>query len=602
MIHVVSNSEPLAVLDTSKLRMNLVELRKYQVSIAYNSTLASTMVVLPTGLGKTLIANYTMSHILCTKGPKILFLAPTRPLVVQHFNDFKEIFKDEVKILMLTGAVRGKRRSKVINSDYDVLISTPQIIQRMIEDDDMDMKDFSLVVFDEAHHGTGKYAYTYIAGRYLIDAGDKALTMGITASPDYELEDIVEICDNLGFQNVEIRGEWDIDVRPYVHKRTIKRIDVVPFPELNSIHKHLLVIMKDLVDRLHAMGLAVTRVSKLTKTEILNINKKIDDMLNNGMGRSEAWLYEAKAVVSAMLTLSVALEYARNQGLPPLYKYLQDIINKKDEKRSYRIIATHPALDTALSDIERLMSTGMASHPKIIELQRLLRNEYHRLGEDMRIIIFTNYRETCDMVYNAIKHQENIKPVRFFGQASKGGKRGMTQRMQREAIEAFESGEYNVMVATQVGEEGIDIPETDIVIFYEPVPSGIRAIQRRGRTARKKEGRVYIFVTKGAEDEKFYWSAIKKERNMKVAIDRIKKELKKANIHYGVPKNISVELQDGKLYIYPPNRPTLSTILGGGTMSSPKIGGNSTNGFDTSKTTKKQPTLFDFDMVDQKKT
>ncbi len=73
-----------------------------------------------------------------------------------------------------------------------------------------------------------------------------------------------------------------------------------------------------------------------------------------------------------------------------------------------------------------------------------------------------------------------------------------------EILDAFRAGEYNVLIATSVAEEGLDIPSTDLVIFYEPVPSEIRSIQRRGRTGRNAVGRVVVLMSKGTRDEGAY--------------------------------------------------------------------------------------------------
>ena len=78
--------------------------------------------------------------------------------------------------------------------------------------------------------------------------------------------------------------------------------------------------------------------------------------------------------------------------------------------------------------------------------------------------------------------KEGIKSAKFFGQATKDGQKGLSQKKQKEIIKSFKKGEYDVLISTSVAEEGIDIPAVDLVILYEPVPSEVRMIQRRGRT------------------------------------------------------------------------------------------------------------------------
>jgi Fanconi anemia group M protein len=111
--------------------------------------------------------------------------------------------------------------------------------------------------------------------------------------------------------------------------------------------------------------------------------------------------------------------------------------------------------------------------------------------------------------------------VKFIGQATKEEDKGLKQKEQVEIIQQFKDGVYNVLVATSVAEEGLDIPATDLVLFYEPIPSAIRSIQRKGRTARKKVGKVIVLIAKGTKDEGYYWLSRTKERQMRRRISEL---------------------------------------------------------------------------------
>ncbi len=101
----------------------------------------------------------------------------------------------------------------------------------------------------------------------------------------------------------------------------------------------------------------------------------------------------------------------------------------------------------------------------------------------------------------------------------------MNQEQQRLALEKLRSGETNALIATSIAEEGLDIPEVDHVVFYEPVPSEIRYIQRRGRTGRRVAGKVTILIAEGTVDEAFYWSSISRARKMKRIISQLNRKL-----------------------------------------------------------------------------
>jgi Fanconi anemia group M protein len=81
-------------------------------------------------------------------------------------------------------------------------------------------------------------------------------------------------------------------------------------------------------------------------------------------------------------------------------------------------------------------------------------------------------------------------------------------------LRAFREGAYNVLVATSIGEEGLDIPECGLVVFYEPAVSGIRYIQRRGRTGRRLPGKVVILVAEGTVDEYYFREGYRRARKM----------------------------------------------------------------------------------------
>jgi ERCC4-type nuclease len=109
---------------------------------------------------------------------------------------------------------------------------------------------------------------------------------------------------------------------------------------------------------------------------------------------------------------------------------------------------------------------------------------------------------------------EGIKPIRFVGQQSKLGDKGIDQKRQIEILQEFREGLYNVLVATSVAEEGLDIAECDLVVFYDVVPSEIRYVQRKGRTGRKRPGEVIILMAQGTRDEGYYWAARRKQGEM----------------------------------------------------------------------------------------
>ncbi len=166
----------------------------------------------------------------------------------------------------------------------------------------------------------------------------------------------------------------------------------------------------------------------------------------------------------------------------------------------------------------------------------------------MKIIVFNQYRDNAADIVNKLNNINGVTAQLFIGQ-QKRGETGLSQKKQKEMLEKFRLGESNVLVATSVGEEGLDIPSVDLVIFYEPVPSAIRHIQRRGRTGRQEKGRVIILMTEDTRDVGYKWSAHHKQKRMYSNLNGLKKRLssllgvkKDSSLHKFIPEDEKVKI------------------------------------------------------------
>ncbi len=492
------------------LKEDTVEEREYQINIARSALRGNTLVVLPTGLGKTIIAILVMVEILQNKGGKILFLAPTKPLVEQHASTIKALTKIE-NVVALTGEV-GKKKRREMYGEAKVVVATPQIIQNDMISGDLKIKDFSLIIFDEAHRAVGNYAYVYIAKKYR-EARKDHLILGITASPGGDEEKIMEIIGNLGIENVEIRTEEDRDVKKYVKGFKIRWVELPMPQEIRELYSKLRDLYASIIAQLRSFGLFVT-VKKPTRSDILRAQKIVQENIRDGKGE----FYQAAMLLTMAIKIDYALEYLETQGFEACYNYLMRLIeegNSKGGSKAARTLVRDEKFIEVVRIARSIMENiGEIENPKLNSLKVIIRKELAS-NKDARIIVFTHFRETAQLVTEALNDIPGVKAARFVGQASKGDDRGLRQREQVEIVEKFKRGEYNVLVATSVAEEGLDIPATDMVIFYEPVPSEIRSIQRRGRTGRTRIGKVIILTIKGTRDVAYLWSSRSKEKRMK---------------------------------------------------------------------------------------
>lgn len=498
------------------LKHEAVEKRLFQLELAAGALKASSLVVVPTGLGKTVIA--LMVLLARIEKGKVLFLAPTKPLVDQHASFLRRVLVDEGMVALMTGETQAEGRGEIWKRAR-IVVSTPQVIENDLLSRRIDLEDVSLVIFDEAHRAVGNYAYVYIADRYAREASSP-LVLGITASPGSEGEKIAEICAALGIKKIQTRTESDPDVAPFVHQREIEWVRLTVPEELLRIRTAIEDVLRSRMDELNRLGVSPARVDpRASKRELLGLQA----MLRTGAAAQQnPKLFRAVSLMAEILKLQHAVELAETQGPDALARYLQrlhgEALSRSGSKASRRIIED-PRVRKVMADL----AETKAEHPKLAAVQEIL-HEQIEAKPDSRIMVFTNYRDTASALLEFLKGDEAIRAVRFVGQASRQDDDGLTQKKQAEILRRFRSGELNVLIATSVGEEGIDIPSTDLVLFYEPVPSEIRSIQRKGRTGRARAGRVVVLMARGTRDEAYHWISDRKEKTMQRQISGLSRK------------------------------------------------------------------------------
>ncbi len=496
------------------LRRGAVEERAYQVNIARACLERSTLVVLPTGMGKTVVAAMVIGEVLRSKGGKILFLAPTKPLVEQHAASLRDMLVVD-RIELFTGEATAPEDRELMWRENKIIVSTPQVIRNDVRAGRISLEDVSLIVFDEAHRAVGDYAYVDVAAALKEVPG--GLVLGMTASPGASAEKILEVCGNLRITAVEIRTEYDPDVVPYQHALAFERVEVDAPDVSKEIRGLLQTVVEEQVERLKKLGFLAGK-PKPTLRDLLAAGDEARERLDAGV--KDGRLYGAMTAQAIAMKANHAIELAETQGLGSLRSYFEKMEAETKSKADVQFLK-HAKVQEAM----KLARATDVEHPKLAKTAWVVREQFMR-KPDSKIIVFAHYRETADRVTQDLARIPGVRPMRFVGQASRGEDIGLSQKEQVDILERFKAGEVNVIVATSIGEEGLDIPQVDLVVFYEPVPSEIRTIQRRGRTGRSAAGRVVMLVTKDTRDEAYFYSARRKERKMHQELDRLRKELK----------------------------------------------------------------------------
>ncbi|MBU4308682.1 MAG: DEAD/DEAH box helicase family protein [Nanoarchaeota archaeon] len=493
--------------------------RDYQQKIFETCSKSNCLVVLPTGLGKTLIAlMLAIDRMQKFPTEKIVFLAPTKPLAEQHLDYFKKHLPDLFADMQLfTGAVNSEKRKQIYKT-ADMIFSTPQCIENDLKKNLYDLKEVSLLVEDEAHRCTKNYAYTFIAKKYLSQAKNPRL-LGLTASPGSEAPKIKQICRNLSIEKVELRTRESPDVKEYLQELEIEKILVNFPPEFEEIRHVLLKLFHQYVEELKSRRILFGPSSK---TNLIHLQKSIASTLSRG-NTNFNYMLGASACAQA-IKMQHALELLETQTLESFNTYLKALFNQASKKQSKGVIklVAKPEFNFCFIQSNELLIKGK-EHPKIEKVFDIIEKEKAE-NKNVKIIVFTQFRETASIISKRTNQIKGIKSKVFVGQTKKAGS-GLSQKEQKKIIQEFSQGKINVLCATCIAEEGLDIPEVNAVIFYEPIPSAIRAIQRRGRTARLMKGKLFMLITKGTRDESFYYVSRAREKKMQISIDSIQKEL-----------------------------------------------------------------------------
>ena len=485
-----------------------VEARAYQLLAAKQAISGSTLLVMPTGLGKTAVQWMAMAEALDGSG-KIVLVAPTTGLVAQQAKMAREFVNcDDELIVTLTGNDRPAKREEIWK-DAKIVMATPHVIRNDARNGRILLSDIDLLIVDEAHHATGSDSMAQLGDMYL-ESSSKALVLAATASPGVKAAKVLEVIQRLGIERLHVTKREDDLVQPYITSMDIEKHELNLPDKLLEIIRPLRILEAEEAEFLTRGGFLV-KAGRVTTAAIEEAHRRA----SAAIGRGDARGYDAAKRIGDLRRLHRLLDLLDTQGLKCAIKYLNRAKMEKDRKTKRFL---------SLSQVAELLREHRESeeiHPKPHLVLELVNKGLEGGG---KVIIFTEYRDTVDNLLNILDSESGIKPGRFVGQTTKGSQLGMKQKEQIAQLNRFRDGDINVLVATSVGEEGLDVPAADSVILYEPVPSAIRAIQRRGRTARQKDGDVHILLAKGTRDEYVQQASLRREQMMYRTLDSLQKQ------------------------------------------------------------------------------
>lgn len=506
-------------LDTWWYPTNLGKIRDYQYNIAQKGLFHNLLVALPTGLGKTFIAATVMLNwFRWTKDAQIIFVAPTKPLVSQQVSACLDIAGiPRSQSTMLTGGAAPGIRAEEWQAKR-VFFMTPQTLINDLKTGIADPKRIVLLVVDEAHRATGGYAYVEVV-KFIRRYNQSFRVLALTATPGSTVESVQAVIDGLDISRVEIRTENSIDIREYVHARNIEIETFENSEEMLFCMDLLSTTLRPLVEQLTTLNAYWGRdPMALTAYGLTMARQK---WMQSDAGRNANFGLKGKvnAIFTLLASLAHAIDLLKFHGIVPFYRHLQHFRSNTEGQKGgkwQKQVVQDESFKKLMGHLEPWSKNPeFIGHPKLEYLKSVILNHFMDAGEGRdtaentgqpatRVMIFVHFRDSAEEVTRVLqRYAPMIRPHIFVGQSSAKGSEGMDQKTQLKIIEEFKGGKYNTIVATSIGEEGLDIGEVDLIVCYDSSASPIRMLQRMGRTGRKRAGNITLLLMKGKEEDSY---------------------------------------------------------------------------------------------------
>ncbi|KAI0651647.1 hypothetical protein C8Q79DRAFT_49688 [Trametes meyenii] len=483
--------------------------RDYQYNIVKKCLFENTLVALPTGLGKTFIAGVVMlNYYNWFPQGKVVFIAPTKPLVAQQIDACHKTCGIPGSVAAeLTGNVTKDRRINAWRTQR-VFYATPQTLLNDLVKGLVDALDIVLIVIDEAHRGTGDYAYAQVV-RFMMQHNPHFRIMALTATPGSKPEAVQEIVDALHISHIEIRNEDDADLKKYLHTKHEQEHFIHMTEDIATLRDGLASLITPILKKVQSAGFLKNGNTAPTMLHPFRCQSTVAEM-----SKSKAPQY-AIGAAAQLGPLARAMGYLMENSVAMCYGFLKGIASGQDDSNAKKAIRKMEGFTNLMKLFEKQAARGFAMHPKMDTLRTLLIDHFAKQlpddhegpaqgapGGRSRAMVFVSFRECVEEIVELLnKESPIIRAKAFIGQGTdKQGKKGYAQKEQLEVIEQFKAGTYNVLVSTSIGEEGLDIGEVDVIVCYDAQKTPIRMLQRIGRTGRKQAGTVHILLAKGREE------------------------------------------------------------------------------------------------------
>ncbi|KAF2001194.1 P-loop containing nucleoside triphosphate hydrolase protein [Amniculicola lignicola CBS 123094] len=530
---------------------NLGTTRDYQFNIVARGLFHNLLVALPTGLGKTFIAATIMLNwFRWTVDAQIVFVAPTKPLVTQQVEAcFTIVGIPRSETTLLTGNVAPGIRAEEW-AKKRVFFMTPQTLINDLKTGIADPKKIVLLVVDEAHRATGGYAYVEVVS-FLKRFNQSFRVLALTATPGADVEAVQKVIDGLKISRIEIRTENSLDIRNYVHSRKVEKHVFDNSDEMEMCMELYKQALQKTVNKVASLN-AFWSKDPLDLTAYGCVQASRSWQGGAGQGAPPWQKFMVMNIFQILGSLAFAMDLLKYHGIGPFYMKLKEFRDNGEKSKSTnkKEICEHESFQKLMIRLQTWVhNDDFIGHPKLEYLQEVILEHFVNAGEgrnsdaappsQTRIMVFAHFRDSAEDIVRVLKrHQPMIRPRVFVGQSQAKNSEGMGQKEQQTVIDDFKMGKYNTLVATSIGEEGLDIGEVDLIICYDSKASPIRMLQRMGRTGRKRQGKIVLLQMKGKEEKDAEKAKDSYERMQELIADGSKFAFHDEESHRIVPKEI----------------------------------------------------------------
>uniref|UniRef100_W5MZW2 ATP-dependent RNA helicase FANCM n=1 Tax=Lepisosteus oculatus TaxID=7918 RepID=W5MZW2_LEPOC len=515
--------------------------REYQLKISETALSQNTLVCLPTGLGKTFIAAVVMYNFYrWYPSSKIVFMAPTKPLVAQQIEAcYKVMGIPQDHMAELTGSTQAQTRKEIWRSRR-VFFLTPQVMVNDLSREACPASQVKCVVIDEAHKALGNHAYCQVV-RELWNHTQQFRVLALSATPGSDARAVQQVISNLLISHIELRSEESPDIQPYSHQRSLEKVVVPLGEELARYQARYLLVLEKFTSRLTQLNVLSQRdIRNLTKYQLILARDQFRNIPPSHIGVAQQGVLEGDFALC--ISLYHGYELLLQMGLRSLFLFVQGIMDgSKEMPRARNELLRNQDFMELYQEMEaKFLKPSMAppavdlltmelkpwpeepflySHPKLRKLEEVVLEHFRSWSEHTgpgdaegaadrvctRVMIFSSFRESVQEIAAMLsRHQPLVRVMTFMGQSSAGkGVRGFTQKEQLEVVRRFRGGGFNTLVSTCVGEEGLDIGEVDLIVCFDAQKSPIRLVQRMGRTGRRRQGRIVVILAEGREERTY---------------------------------------------------------------------------------------------------